>query len=268
MRALLTITILLTLLSPAPSQASDWGHVNGKQKNHWTDIDDARPDIYPDAWLVANLARSEGDEVQLRTASGGMLRLVETRQQRILYAIQQSIEKAAEIEVELYLMPGDEPNASAGIREGVKTVFINFAMLDMVGAEVAEWAALLGHEVAHLKLDHHADRARRSLPLGIIKNVGQGLLAGDWLASTATGFLIDGIGSKFSRDAEREADYMGVIWAVEKGFDPYGAANLHEKMNERKNAGMIPPFLNTHPSGPERIQSLRSIAGRLAPQTD
>ena len=29
--------------------------------------------------------------------------------------------------------------------------------------------------------------------------------------------------TKYSRDNEREADYLGAIWAVEAGYDPQGA---------------------------------------------
>jgi len=38
-------------------------------------------------------------------------------------------------------MPDDKPNAAAGYREEVSTVFVNFTMLDLIGDEGSQWAA-------------------------------------------------------------------------------------------------------------------------------
>jgi hypothetical protein len=257
---------ILICLPALPAFAGEWGHwgtnPDTKASDRWADFAEAKPDLVPDAWLVAGLAGAPGDEVMLRSGHGAMLRWLSTKQMRYLYAVQQSIEKVAELEVTLYITRGDSPNAAAGVREGVNCVFVNFAMLDMVGENMDEWAALLGHEVAHLKLDHAGQQSKRNIPLNVLKTVTMGVLAADPLASTASGLLMDGIGMKFSRDAEREADYMGVIWAVQAHYDAYGAATLHELMTAQAAGGAL-PFLSSHPSGPERIKTLRDLADRL-----
>lgn len=260
------IVIVAAMLTMQAGAAGEWGHIKSGSESsseRWTDYSEARPDAVPDAWLVSRLARMDGDEVMLRGANGGMLRWMPTRRLRYIYAVQQSIEKAAELEVALYITRGDTPNAAAGMRDGVASVFINFAMFDMIENNVDEWAALLGHEIAHLKLKHIDKQNKRSIPMTILKTVGQAVLASDPLASTASGLLVDGIGMKFSRDAEREADYMGVIWAVESDYNPYGASYLHEKMTER-SVGHPIPFLSSHPSGPERVETLKELADRLS----
>jgi len=72
-----------------------------------------------------------------------------------------------------------------------------------------------------------------------------------------------GVTTGFSREAERDADYLGAIWAVEAGYDPVGAVTLQE--NLLKSSGSNPlPFLSTHPSGPERIRTLQSLSERLS----
>ena len=251
------------ILSPVvPLSAADWGHIPKQGTNHWQDIPDLKPDIFPDAWLVQSIARVRQNKVMLRTSGGSMLRQMDTGQARVLYAIQQGIERVSELEVSLYIMPGDKPNAAAGYREDVPTVFVNFAMLDLIGDEGSQWAALIGHEVAHLKLEHSARRAKRSIPIAIAKAVGTVATGGDFLATTATGFLVDSIGTRFDRKEEKQADYMGVIWALELGFSPYGAAALHESMT---SGGAPVPFLSTHPSNKQRISDLRDMADRLDP---
>ncbi|MEM7365697.1 MAG: M48 family metalloprotease [Pseudomonadota bacterium] len=242
--------------------AADWGHIGKQSTNHWQDIPDLKPDIFPDAWLVQSIARVQQDRVMLRTSGGSMLRQVDTSQARVLYAITKGIERVSELEVSLYIMPGDKPNAAAGYREDVPTVFINFAMMDLIGDDGSQWAALIGHEVAHLKLAHSAKRAKRSIPIAIAKAVGTVAAGGDFLATTASGFLVDSIGTRFDRNEEKQADYMGVIWALELGFSPHGAADLHESMS---SGGAPVPFLSTHPSNKQRISDLRNMADRLDP---
>lgn len=246
-------------------QAGEWGHWKEAEQPtaaRWSDFVEARPDIFPDAWLVSKLAAVQGQEVMLRSSNHAMLRWVPLERMRRLDAVKRRIERVAEMEVALYLTRGDSPNAAAGIREGEKTVFVNFGMLDIIEDRESEWAALLGHEIAHLKLEHADKQSRANLPLTVLKTVSQTVLAADPLASVASGLLFDGVGLKFSRDHEREADYVGVIWAVEADFNAYGAASLHEKMNARTTGHPL-PFLSSHPSSAERVENLRKLADRL-----
>ena len=74
--------------------------------------------------------------------------------------------------------------------------------------------------------------------------------------------LTAGISTKFSRDQERQSDYLGVIWAIEAGFDPYAAAALHREMS-RQSFKLNIPFISSHPSDKERIASLSDLAERL-----
>jgi len=165
--------------------------------------------------------------------------------------------------VDFHLLRGDEPNATAGFLEKRPVVFINFVMLDLIEDDVAMWAALLGHEVAHLKLAHGRSQSKRIIPMQILKTVTQGVLASNPLAATGSAYLIDGIDTKFSRDAECQADYMGLIWAVEAGHDAMGASNLHQLLLARRTQLNI-PFLSTHPSSSKRAERLAELAERLS----
>ena len=71
--------------------------------------------------------------------------------------------------------------------------------------------------------------------------------------------------TKYSRDNEREADYLGAIWAVEAGYDPQGAVRLQELVY-KKTRHLSGGFSGSHPSPIERITKLKSLARRLSRQ--
>jgi predicted Zn-dependent protease len=56
----------------------------------------------------------------------------------------------------------------------------------------------------------------------------------------------------------READAVGVGYAMSAGYDPYGAVRIHEKLLQASGGSLL-PFLSSHPSGEERIENLKAI---------
>jgi len=257
--------IILCFLSSITygSEVGSWDlDATDDDSNVWSDYAEAKPDIYPDAWQVKKLAAFEGDEIMLRSSAGALLRWVSHQELADLNSAFKKIQKVSETKAFLYLMQGDSPNAAAGEREGQNVVFVNFAMMNLIGDNQSLWAALLGHELAHLKLAHGEQRAKRSIPLSILKNIGKAVVA-DPLSNMASGLLFDSVGASFSRKAETQADYMGVIWAIEANYDPFGAVELHRRINDIAK-GISIPFLNDHPSGEARIKELDALAQRLS----
>jgi Zn-dependent protease with chaperone function len=238
-------------------------------------------------WPVRALAASDLDMVELRDEKGRLLKRVSSTQIRYLYAATQAIRKVAEIHAEPLIVDGAAPNAFATKgrlmlppegEDGAQTaaddaqsdrraasvqgtpitndqpldeensievnlIAFNFGMLDMLGLDVHMMAALIGHELAHLKLNHGEDVESRR---GAVQ-----------LGNAAS--------TRYSRDNEREADYLGAIWSVEAGFDPEGAVRLQEMVYKasRSHSGM---FVGSHPTSTERIAILKSLARRLSSQ--
>lgn len=220
-------------------------------------------------WNIRDVVAADSDVIELRTRNRVLVGKVSATQMRILYAVKSSIEEVAELAVELLIVDGKEPNAFAGKgRNGENIIGINLAMLDILGLDVHAAAALIGHEIAHLKLGHGDERAAQKRSSGIMKVLG-GVALGS-LGVPAGGLISDitvsAIETNYSRDNEREADYLGAIWAVEASYEADGAARLHESMYE-KSKHSPSPFLSTHPSGPERIARLRALAKRLSPRS-
>lgn len=222
---------------------------------------------FSNVWDISELAKSDSDQIELRNSRRTIIKRVGANQMRFIYAVKSSIEKVAEVETMLILVDGDQPNAFAGSMKGENIVGINFAMLDLIGLDMHMMAAILGHEMAHLKLQHGNDKEKRTYGGALAKILGTvalgGLGMGALGASAISDLGVSMVDTKYSRDNERESDYLGAIWAVEAGFEPEGAVRVHEEMNRLSKGGSM-PFLSTHPSGPERIATLKAMSNRLS----
>jgi hypothetical protein len=67
-----------------------------------------------------------------------------------------------------------------------------------------------------------------------------------------------------SREAENEADQIGIELAARAGFDPRAAVTLRQKMQGQAGASKA-EFLSTHPSNETRIQNLSALVPRVDP---
>ena len=218
------------------------------------------------SWSIKELVRSSDDQIVLRKKNGGTLRKVNTRQLRYLYAVKTGIESAAETEAEFLLVDGDQPNAFAGYVKGRgRAIGVNFAMVELLGLDVHAMAALIGHEIAHLRLEHGKDGNKKKWGFEILKGLGAIALSsvGVGGAYTISDTVFTAIETKYSRDDEREADYLGMIWAIEAGYESESGVRLQEKLNKMSRNNPL-PFLSTHPSPPERIETMKRMSQRLS----
>lgn len=128
----------------------------------------------------------------------------------------------------------------------------------------AEIAAVMGHEIAHALREH----VREQVSLQYAAQL-PGLLLSIFTGSQALAQLGDMVsdvtlGLPRSREAEREADDMGVELAARAGYDPRAAISLWQKMNKMAN-GSPPEFLSTHPSPETREQDLARTSEKVLP---
>lgn len=217
-------------------------------------------------WDIKQLASADADIIELRNPRNTPIGKISTTQMRILHAVKTSITNVAEIDTRLIIVDGKQPNAFAGSEKGGGNIIgINFAMLEIIGLDVHAAAALIGHEIAHLKLKHGEEKRQPGVGSAVLKSAGGVALSslGIPLGQTIAHMGISAIETQYSRDNEREADYLGAIWAIEAGYQPHGAVRLHSEM-QKHNKGVSLPFLSTHPSGPERIKFLQELAERLS----
>lgn len=124
----------------------------------------------------------------------------------------------------------------------------------------AQLASLLGHELGHVNARHTAEQVSKgqlsSLLVGGLSIAAgtQGAGLGDvtqQLALLGQGLLL----SKYSRDNEREADYLGNEYMVKAGYASSGFVGLMEMLEslnrERPSSAQV--LFSTHPMSRERL---------------
>ncbi len=139
--------------------------------------------------------------------------------------------------------------------------------------EEAELAGVMGHEIAHVAARHGTKEATKgqiiewaSIPLIIL---GPGGWAGYGLYE-GLNFAIPMSELKFSRDAEREADFLGLQYMYKSGYDPNAFVAFFEKIeaDDRKHPGTIPKIFSTHPLTPDRVQKAQEEISTILPARD
>jgi len=75
---------------------------------------------------------------------------------------------------------------------------------------------------------------------------------------------------KFSRDSEREADFLGIQYMYKAGYDPNAYVTFFERIqaDEKRRPGTIPKFFSTHPPTPDRIEAAQKEIARILPEKD
>jgi len=139
--------------------------------------------------------------------------------------------------------------------------------------EEAELAGVMGHEIAHVAARHGTKTATKgelmqlaTIPVMILAPYGMagyGIYEGLNLAIPMS-YL------KFTRDAEKEADFLGLQYMYKSGYDPNAFVSFFEKIEaeERRHPGSIPKIFSTHPPTPDRVQKAQEEIATILPARD
>lgn len=131
-----------------------------------------------------------------------------------------------------------------------------------------ELAAVMGHEIAHALREHARERIGRQMAAQTgtaIGAVALEIFTGIRLDPNLTGTVSQAVFVlPNSREAEQEADRIGVELAARAGYDPRAAITLWQKMG--KLGGSAPPqWLSTHPSNETRLKDLEVYVQKVMP---
>ena len=122
-----------------------------------------------------------------------------------------------------------------------------------------ELAVVMGHELAHLTQHHVAKGLGTSLLGSVLASAISTVTGVDVLGDVSGGV----VQSAFSRDFEREADYLGLQYAHRAGFDIAVAPGLWERVATQLPRRVSIPWLSTHPSDPERLVRLQKAVEEI-----
>ncbi|HYG81930.1 MAG TPA: M48 family metallopeptidase [Pyrinomonadaceae bacterium] len=131
----------------------------------------------------------------------------------------------------------------------------------------AELAGVMAHEIAHVAARHAVEnQAKATL-------AEYGLLGASIFLGGIPGLIINNAGPfaallgfmKFSRDAETEADKLGVQYLYAAGYDPNALATMFEKLaaKNKKKPGFLSKAFSTHPQPPDRRAASLALVARF-----
>jgi predicted Zn-dependent protease len=147
--------------------------------------------------------------------------------------------------------------------------YVNSGLIQAADQE-AELAAVMAHEIAHVTARHAAEQQGRanafnlaSLPLSIFT----GGLVGAAIQQ-ASSILIPMTFLKFDRNAEEEADWLGLQYLYTAGYDPGASVSFFEKLQARESAKKkMSSLFSTHPPTESRVSKTKdNIENFLKPK--
>jgi predicted Zn-dependent protease len=168
-----------------------------------------------------------------------------------------------------YVVPHPSLNAFA-VPGGY--IFVFTGLLARTGTD-DELAGVLAHEIAHVHA-HHAIRQQTqgqmwsyAALLGALLSAVNPVVGAGAMAAAQTAQL------KYSREYEQEADFMGLRWATESGYDPHALGAFFKQLlaEQRINPAGVPAYMLSHPLTESRVgnvdtiinaQKLKTPAGR------
>jgi predicted Zn-dependent protease len=172
----------------------------------------------------------------------------------------------AKVPFTIKVIDSDEVNAFA-LPGGF--FYVNSGLI-LRAQEEAELAGVMAHEISHVTARHGTRQATKgeiaqlaTIPLLIFGPVG---LAG-YALYEGLNIAIPLSFLKFSRDDEREADFLGLEYMYKAGYDPNAYVTFFERIqaDEKRRPGTIPKVFSTHPPTPERIERTQKEIARILP---
>ena len=122
-----------------------------------------------------------------------------------------------------------------------------------------EFAQIMGHEISHALANHTAERMSRAMAtaagvavIGAASDNSGAAMAGAAVLANVALTLPN------SREAENEADVMGMVLATKAGYDPEAAVTLWQKMGDLSDERPA-EFLSTHPAPENRQAALNAM---------
>jgi predicted Zn-dependent protease len=146
-------------------------------------------------------------------------------------------------------------------------VYVNTGLISAAGS-ASELAGVLAHEINHVVARHSTEQISRQYGLTLLA----GLVLGQnpsQVSEIAAQIVAGGALARFSREAEREADELGIKAMTEAGYDPHGMPRMFQRLLEQQKSqpGRLEQFFATHPAIEERIRDAQKRADQLGSGT-
>ncbi len=148
--------------------------------------------------------------------------------------------------IKLHIVENDEVNAFALPDKHL----VVFSGLILAAQNEAELAGVIGHELAHIQLDHVMKKLVKELGLSVLISMTAGG-GGEVIRETAKMLS----SSAFDRELEREADIKSVDYMTKADIRPEPFADfLFRLSSEESNISKTLTWISTHPESKERAE--------------
>jgi len=139
--------------------------------------------------------------------------------------------------------------------------------------EESELAGVMAHEIAHVCARHATRGETKSTITQLASIPAMIFIPYSWAGYAiyqGMNFGIPVAFLKFSRDFERESDYLGLQYMYKAGYDPNSFVSFFEKVEaiEKKQPGTIPKIFADHPPTPDRIEAIQKEIATILPARD
>ncbi len=145
-------------------------------------------------------------------------------------------------------------------------VLITRGLFDRMRNE-SELAGVLAHEIAHVERKHHLEALQKALRNQSFSEMQRyfSVSTGNGLADRFTDALLsagkDLYAKGLDKEAEYEADRIGVVIAARSGYSPYGLAGVLQTLSATTEERAYGLHTRTHPLPLDRLARLDSAMG-------
>lgn len=142
-------------------------------------------------------------------------------------------------------------------------IFVNTGLIAEADT-LDELADVMAHEIGHGAARHGTQMMTRAYGYNLLARLVLGRDPGMLRQITAR-LVGTGVMNHYSRDAERQADSLGVGYAYRAGFDPQGFEDFFGKLArlQKTRPSKVGQFFSDHPLTQERIQNVAAEIARL-----
>ena len=163
---------------------------------------------------------------------------------------------------EFHVIPQKDINAFA-LPGG--QMFINVGTI-LAAKNEAELAGVMGHEMAHVYLQHSAKQQDKAQKTSTVAGLASVLL--DQTIGKKAGGLVGQLGNlgiqmgaqglmmKYSRGDESQADSVGTMVLHKAGYNPQGMVDFFRTMGAASGGKAPPQFFSSHPNPENRQQAI------------
>lgn len=140
-------------------------------------------------------------------------------------------------------------------------IFITLGLYRTFQSE-ADLAGVLGHEVGHVIRQHHLKILQQSKLVDAGSKALSKSVGGNDKVQQVIGSGAEIVARGLDKDAEFEADRIGVVLATRAGYDAYGLPSVLQLIGHAaKDDGRVALLFKTHPLPEDRLNKLGSAMG-------